>query len=138
METARLLINIAKHRTPKGTVGGLHAQIREVNKLGVDDKGDMYALFAQYYDSTSEETFLADLSDKDHVFLLSDCSGQLQGFSTLAVLTHEHEASRGVRSSPATPLSTTSIGASRHSPLPGSVSPVASRRSNRRRRWIGS
>jgi hypothetical protein len=90
MEAARLLINIAKNCEPEGTVGGLHAQIREVHALGAEDKGDMYALFSQYYDSVSEGAFLADLSDKNHVFLLSDRSGQLQGFSTLAVLSHEH------------------------------------------------
>jgi hypothetical protein len=75
----------------ESTVAGLHAQIREIDALSADDKGDMFALYAQYYDSTSEETFLADLSDKDHVFLLFDRSGQLQGFSTLVVLTHEHD-----------------------------------------------
>jgi hypothetical protein len=51
----------------------------------------MYGLYAQYYDATSEEAFLGDLSDKDHVILLLDNAGRLRGFSTLAVLTQEHK-----------------------------------------------
>lgn len=70
---------------------GLRAHIREVDELGVDVKSSMYGLFARYYDATSEKTFLADLTDKHYVALLSDRAGRLQGFSTLAVTTQQHD-----------------------------------------------
>lgn len=70
---------------------GLHAHISDVDALRCDVKGSMYALFSRYYESTTEQAFLDDLRDKDHVVLLSDSAGKLQGFSTLAVLTQEHE-----------------------------------------------
>lgn len=45
----------------------------------------MYALFARHYAATERERFEADLAAKDHVVLLHDPAGHLQGFSTLAV-----------------------------------------------------
>lgn len=72
-------------------MAGLHAHIGEVENLSADVKASMYALFARYYESTSEESFLADLRDKDHVVLLADRAGQLQGFSTLAVMRQEND-----------------------------------------------
>jgi hypothetical protein len=47
---------------------------------------DMFALYAFYYDGTSRELFLRDLTDKDHVVTLRTAAGTLAGFSTLALV----------------------------------------------------
>jgi hypothetical protein len=46
---------------------------------------EMFALYERYYGGTSYRRFTTDLANKDHVLLLRDEAGSLQGFSTLAV-----------------------------------------------------
>lgn len=46
----------------------------------------MWALFDAAYTGTSRETFESDLAGKEHVILLRDASGALQGFSTLMTM----------------------------------------------------
>jgi len=48
----------------------------------------MYALYAEYYDSTSRDMFADDLQEKTHVILLRN-GDQLCGFSTLALVESE-------------------------------------------------
>ena len=69
----------------------LRTSIQELSKLDEDVKKSMYALYSKYYDSTSESSFLNDLLDKNYAILLLNHEEQLKGFSTLAILTQEHD-----------------------------------------------
>ena len=67
-------------------MGNLQARKCELSELGDETRAEMYGLFADYYDSTSEASFHRDLEEKDHAILLRDRAGELKGFSTLKVL----------------------------------------------------
>ncbi|TDI64780.1 MAG: hypothetical protein E2O89_03660, partial [Alphaproteobacteria bacterium] len=57
----------------------LYSSIEKVTRLTALVKGDMFALYDKYYDATSENLFLKDLSDKQWVVILRDKSGRLKG-----------------------------------------------------------
>lgn len=61
----------------------LLAKTVRVKKLSRDDISIMYELFSVYYQNHTRETFEVDLMEKNHVILLRDKAGKLQGFSTL-------------------------------------------------------
>ncbi len=62
----------------------LAAATVRVRKLSRAEIDRMYALFAEYYQNHSRESFERDLREKNHVILLRDAkTGVLQGFSTL-------------------------------------------------------
>jgi len=63
----------------------LYSSIEKVTRLTALVKGDMFALYDKYYDATSENLFLKDLSDKQWVVILRDKSGRLKGFTTVAM-----------------------------------------------------
>ncbi len=69
----------------------LKAEVVPKRQLQDDLSRLMYDLYAHYYDATSWDIFLTDLSNKDYVILLWDEQQQIQGFSTLAVLKFEFE-----------------------------------------------
>ena len=48
----------------------LYSNIEKVAALTVQVKSDMFALYNKYYDATSENLFLKDLSDKQWVVIL--------------------------------------------------------------------
>src|SRR2546430_16782670 len=59
--------------------------VRDAASLGATVSREMFALYERYYGGASYPRFVADLAGKDHVLLLHDEAGALQGFSTLAV-----------------------------------------------------
>lgn len=63
----------------------LNSAVVGVTDLDTPTRQAMYALFQRYYQATSLEQFQLDLADKDTVILVRSSSGQLCGFSTLAV-----------------------------------------------------
>jgi len=60
-------------------------QTLDVADLAPDERRAMFALYARYYDGTSQALFERDLAAKDRVIVLRDEAGALQGFSTLAL-----------------------------------------------------
>ncbi|MGZ6142344.1 MAG: hypothetical protein ACXWLM_03345 [Myxococcales bacterium] len=52
-------------------------------------RDEMWTLFRQYYTETTREKFEHDLAEKDHVLVLRDPAGAIQGFSTLKRLRGE-------------------------------------------------
>lgn len=60
----------------------LKARILPVSLLQSDGVDSMFDLYRSYYESTSRELFIGDLSEKDQVVLLQDDTGILRGFST--------------------------------------------------------
>lgn len=70
-----------KHRK----MNDLHSQIIPVRELSRGTQGEMFELFSTAYDHVSAKAFLEDLSWKDEVILLVDKSGELRGFTTLAI-----------------------------------------------------
>ncbi len=80
--TARLL----QHRGFFRPSRGLQARVRRVRSLTLRELGAMWALFETSYAGARREAFEADLREKDHVIVLKDASGQVQGFSTLLKL----------------------------------------------------
>lgn len=67
------------------------SQIVDVATLDVTQREAMYVLYERYYDATSRERFLADLTDKHYAVMLHDQAGALQGFSTLAEYQREFD-----------------------------------------------
>lgn len=64
----------------------LTARTRAVAALDAADRHAMWRLYRAYYVDTTRAVFDRDLDEKDHVILLFDADGVLQGFSTLKVL----------------------------------------------------
>ena len=61
----------------------LEARIVAVQALPNDTRESMFTLYHQYYEATSRERFLSDLSGKDEAVVLHDDSNVIRGFSTL-------------------------------------------------------
>ena len=40
----------------------------------------MFALYLRYYEGTGEDLFRSDLADKNHVLVMRDPQGEMQGF----------------------------------------------------------
>jgi hypothetical protein len=70
------------------------AEIERLATLGRRTIGEMYALYAGYYDATSPALFEADLAGKDFVVVLRDEAGAVVGFSTLAIMDAEIDGRR--------------------------------------------
>lgn len=64
----------------------LAAQVINVSTLTDQHCTSMFELYHQYYESTSQDRFLADLFAKDQVIILYDDSDILRGFSTLKLV----------------------------------------------------
>lgn len=76
----------------------LKAQVRDARSLSVSLMTDMYSLYEEYYEATSEKRFFQDLADRDHAIILTDRKDVLRGFSTLAVhsFRYEHAPHRAI------------------------------------------
>ena len=70
-------------------MGQLSASYHEIGTLDDAMHRCMFALFQQYYDAVSFESFLHDLEGKSIAILLKNDAGSLQGFSTLEVMHFE-------------------------------------------------
>lgn len=64
--------------------GRLRASTVPVAAVSVTERERMWELFSRIYEHVDHERFLADLEDKDHVFILRD-GAHLAGFSTVQV-----------------------------------------------------
>jgi hypothetical protein len=87
-------IELACNKSPENSHGIKRrpkAYIERLSALESRTVREMYALYGNYYDSTSLSLFESDLSDKDYVVVLNDETGAVIGFSTLAVLNGEIE-----------------------------------------------
>lgn len=62
---------------------GLKARVRRVNSLTDLEVESMWVLFEKSYAGAERLTFERDLNEKNHVILLKDVDGYVQGFSTL-------------------------------------------------------
>ena len=69
----------------------LKSEVFRLNQLPENLINSMYDLYYQYYDSTNQDIFYKDLTQKDYVIILKDDTEKIQGFSTLAVLKFEFE-----------------------------------------------
>ncbi|HRH92256.1 MAG TPA: hypothetical protein PLW01_10105 [Agitococcus sp.] len=80
-------------------VPALKAVYCPISKIDVHDIRQMYGIYSQYYERTTWDIFLRDLSKKTGAFLLS-CpkEGRIVGFSTILVMDMvvQGEAARGV------------------------------------------
>ncbi|MBA3533079.1 MAG: hypothetical protein H0T73_14235 [Ardenticatenales bacterium] len=66
------------------TTGRLRGQVQPVASLTPDERAQMVALLATYFDDVTQPNFEADLAEKEAVILLADRErGQIRGFSTL-------------------------------------------------------
>jgi hypothetical protein len=61
----------------------LYPSVLRPDQISEDDKARMYLLMRKYYANTTEEMFLRDLREKDHVIVLRDLSEEIRGISTL-------------------------------------------------------
>lgn len=69
--------------------------MRRREALDESEVDGLYRLYACYYAGTDARLFAADLAEKDHVVLLRDAGGEVQGFSTLKQLTFEFGGAQG-------------------------------------------
>lgn len=69
----------------------LHAEIQALESLPDGIENRMYRVYGRYYSATSESRFKQDLSNKTHVLLLFDETGEVRGFTTLARYFHTVE-----------------------------------------------
>lgn len=67
--------------------GVLKASYSRIAKIDVHVIRQMYKVFSQYYENTSWEVFLHDLSKKTGAFILRNPAGRVVGFSTLMTCT---------------------------------------------------
>lgn len=67
--------------------GVLKAKFSRVEKIDVHVIRQMYKVFSQYYENTSWEIFLHDLSKKTGAFILRNPAGRVVGFSTVMTCT---------------------------------------------------
>lgn len=63
--------------------GQLKASYSPISKIDVHVIRQMYKVFSQYYENTSWEVFLHDLSKKTGAFIMRNGAGRVVGFSTL-------------------------------------------------------
>ncbi len=73
----------------KNCNSSLTTQVVDIPMLTEQSKVAMFELYFQYYESTSQDLFLSDLSSKDQVIVLYDNVGILRGFSTLKLLARQ-------------------------------------------------
>lgn len=66
----------------------LSANITTPDQLERTTRTEMYDLYAQFYDSTSQEMFDNDLNNKTHVLLLQDNRKRVRGFTCIARYPH--------------------------------------------------
>lgn len=65
-------------------------KIQSIQDVGRADIERMQKLFLNYYDLPNPEDFFRDFQKKDHVIVLRDKkTGEIQGFSTQKIITHE-------------------------------------------------
>lgn len=57
----------------------------ETSAIRADERTRMFSLFSESYTGVSVEQFLRDLSWKTHAGILRDRSGEIQGFTTIAL-----------------------------------------------------
>lgn len=69
----------------------LNAEVHTIDELTDRVRGDMYRLYAQFYDATDQNQFNNDLDGKTHTILMRDQSGVLQGFTSLARYWHNFQ-----------------------------------------------
>ena len=72
----------------------LTAAVVDVANLTRRDRWRMFAIYQAHYEATSWERFAADLDDKMYAVLVRNDAGDIQGFTTLAVI---ETAQRGAR-----------------------------------------
>ncbi len=72
----------------------LDYSIENVDGLADTLVSEMFALYARYFDGTSEQLFRSDLSEKQFVIILRDENGTVQGFSTAMVNDHDMNGAR--------------------------------------------
>jgi hypothetical protein len=65
---------------------GLRARVRRVASLRPGEVEAMWRLFCASYDGARRADFERDLAEKEHVIVLKDPAGAVQGFSTLLAL----------------------------------------------------
>jgi hypothetical protein len=63
--------------------GLLKASFYRIEKIDIHVIRQMYQVFSQYYENTSWDVFLHDLSKKTGAFIMRNPSGRVVGFSTL-------------------------------------------------------
>lgn len=63
--------------------GVLKASYQPIKRIDVHVIRQMYHVFSQYYENTSWEVFLHDLSKKTGAFIMRNPAGRVVGFSTL-------------------------------------------------------
>lgn len=68
---------------------GLKARVRRVTTLTAVELNAMWTLFEASYSGAKRNEFEHDLAEKNHVIVLKDVSGVVQGFSTLLRLDDE-------------------------------------------------
>ena len=73
-------------RSVRTTDRRLSTSILTVDSIAATTVAEMFGLYSQYYDGTSRPLFEQDLKDKDHAVVLRSETGEVAGFSTLAVL----------------------------------------------------
>ncbi len=64
----------------------LHGKIRSVSSLSAFEQDRMLALMMAHYDNIYPDKFQTDLAEKQGVVMLSDASGEIQGFTTFALV----------------------------------------------------
>jgi hypothetical protein len=64
----------------------LKGTIHKVSALSEREHARMFALMTSHYENVNQEKFLRDLAEKDGVLLLSDETGEIQGFTTFLLL----------------------------------------------------
>jgi hypothetical protein len=73
---------------------GLSASVIDIANLSDTDKCSMFELYKSNYGGAERSIFFCDLDRKDYVVLLTDCDGEVGGFSTLAVYDENFEETR--------------------------------------------
>lgn len=72
--------------SPSSAPPRLRARIVRVDRVGREQRAEMWRLFQSLYADVEQERFEQDLAEKQHIILLhEERDGSLQGFSTLAV-----------------------------------------------------
>ena len=61
----------------------LTGEVRLVENLSQNERGEMFSLMARYFSNVSRTVFERDLSEKEWCILLTDASGHVKGFSTM-------------------------------------------------------
>jgi len=72
------------------------AQTIKVTALSSHEKLVMYKLFEQYYSSVTLERFHSDLESKHYSILLRSNDNQIQGFTTLEVVSISENPKEGI------------------------------------------